>query len=191
MFAGNIGEAQDFPTILSAAEITKKDPNIRWLIVGDGRMAGWVNREIEARGLQNSVLMLGRHPVEMMPSFFKCADVLLLSLKAESIFSMTIPGKLQSYLAAGKPIISMIDGEAARVTRESGAGIVCPAGDAMALAQAVLNMSVMSLYNLQNMGKSGLDYSNREFNRTKLIEKLEKILCEAKIDDINDLEKGF
>ena len=70
LFAGNIGEAQDFPAILAAAERLKDYPGIRWLIVGDGRMAGWVAEEIKARGLEACVSMFGRYPVERMPSFF-------------------------------------------------------------------------------------------------------------------------
>ena len=91
MFAGNIGDAQDFPAILAAAESLKPYSHIRWLIVGDGRMGRWVADEVKRRDLQECVLMLGRHPVERMPSFFKKANALLVSLKDEPIFSMTIP----------------------------------------------------------------------------------------------------
>ena len=70
LFAGNIGEAQDFESILRAAELLKNRPDIRFLIVGDGRQLDWVTREIEFRGLTESVLLLGRHAVERMPEFF-------------------------------------------------------------------------------------------------------------------------
>ncbi|UUZ71754.1 glycosyltransferase family 4 protein [Polaromonas sp. P1(28)-8] len=69
MFAGNIGDAQDFPAILAAAESLKSHAHIRWLIVGDGRLAEWVADEVRRRDLQDCVQMLGRHPVERMPSF--------------------------------------------------------------------------------------------------------------------------
>src|SRR5262249_28120162 len=95
MFAGNIGEAQDFPTILDAAGLLRGRPQARFLIVGDGRMAAWVRDEIARRGLEQQVVMLGRYPVERMPSFYRHADALLVSLKDEPIFAMTIPGKLQ------------------------------------------------------------------------------------------------
>jgi glycosyltransferase involved in cell wall biosynthesis len=86
VFAGNIGDAQDFPSILAAAEKLKSFHGIRWLIVGDGRMAGWVRNEITWRNLSECVFMLGRFPVERMPSFFRHADALLVSLKDESVF---------------------------------------------------------------------------------------------------------
>lgn len=173
LFAGNVGEAQDFPAILNAAEILKDHPGVRWLIVGDGRMAGWVSGEIERRGLQASVLMLGRYPVERMPSFFKHADVLLVSLKDDPIFAMTIPGKLQAYLAAGIPVLAMLNGEGAEVVRNAGAGMTCPAGDHRALAEAVLLLSTMSLVERRTMGMNGAALSREEFGREILIDRLE------------------
>ncbi|MDP4837675.1 MAG: glycosyltransferase family 4 protein, partial [Burkholderiales bacterium] len=80
MFAGNVGEAQDFECILSAATLLKEHSKIRWLIVGDGRMWQWVRTEVELRGLAECVLLLGRHPVERMPEFFLLADAMLVTL---------------------------------------------------------------------------------------------------------------
>jgi colanic acid biosynthesis glycosyl transferase WcaI len=173
MFAGNIGDAQDFPAILAAAESLKQHANIRWLIVGDGRMAQWVAEEIERRGLQSTVLMLGRHPVERMPSFFRHAQALLVSLKDEPIFSMTIPGKLQAYLAADVPIMAMLNGEGAEVVRNASAGLTCASGDHQALADCVLRMSRMSSEERATMGRNAKELSIREFDRATLIGRLE------------------
>lgn len=173
MFAGNIGEAQDFPAILAAAEILQAYTNIQWLIVGDGRMAAWVAEEIRRRNLQGCVHMLGRYPVDRMPSFYKHADALLVSLKDETIFSMTIPGKLQSYLAAGIPILAMLNGEGADVVEMSGSGLTCAAGDYRGLAAAVLKMATMSKVSRNEMGNNGLAVSRREFDRATLIAQFE------------------
>lgn len=181
VFAGNIGEAQDFSAILSAAEILKFESKIRWLIIGGGRRVDWVSSEIKKRDLHNCVLMLGRYPVDRMPSFFKHAKVLLVSLKDEPIFSMTIPSKLQTYLAAGKPVLGMINGEGAMVIKESGSGVVCSAGNATALADSVLKLSAMSTEELEDMGRKGLEYSKREFDRSNLISKLEMMFKQLKI----------
>lgn len=181
MFAGNIGESQDFPAILKTAETLKSHVNIRWLIVGDGRMSDWVAQEIRKRSLQHCVLLLGRFPVERMPSFFKHADALLVSLKDEPIFSMTIPGKLQSYLAAGIPVIAMLNGEGADVVKDAGAGVTCAAGDHAGLAQAVLRISAMSEEERSTMGRNGLAVSAREFDRDTLIDRLEVRLAQLKI----------
>ncbi len=173
MFAGNIGYAQDFPAILAAAESLKSYTHIRWLILGDGRAARWVENEIKQRNLQECVQMLGRHSVDRMPSFFKHANALLVSLKDEPIYSMTIPGKIQSYLAAGIPIIAMLNGEGADVVRNSKSGLICAAGDHVGLAAAVLMLTEMTNEDLENMGRNGLKVSTGEFNREKLISQLE------------------
>lgn len=176
MFAGNIGDAQDFPSILAAADLLRTNSAIRWLIVGDGRLADWVKGEIGRRGLADRVLMLGRFPVERMPSFYRHADALLVSLRDEPLFAMTIPGKLQSYLAVGKPVVAMLNGEGADVVRRSGAGLTCNAGDAAGLAAAVLQLSQASPERLADMGERGRAISAGEFDRDTLIGKLDQWL---------------
>ncbi len=172
MFAGNIGEAQDFPAILDAAEILKNERNIRWLIVGDGRAADWVRLEVVHRELDEQFLLVGQYPVDRMPSFFKHADALLISLKDTPLFAMTIPGKLQSYLAAGLPVLAMLNGEGAKIIRDSGAGLSCPAGDGKSLAAAVLELSGKHADDLAKMGSCGLAVSRTEFQRETQISKL-------------------
>lgn len=173
MFAGNIGEAQDFPAILAAAQALKGHTHIRWLIVGDGRMCDWVKQELAERGLEHSVQLLGRYPVERMPSFFRHADALLVSLKDDPIFALTIPGKLQSYLAAGTPVIAMLNGEGADLVSDAQAGLTCAAGDSAGLAQAVLRLSGMSQTQRVAMGQRGKALYAREFERRALLDRLE------------------
>ena len=123
IFAGNIGDARHYPSILAAADSLKSYAHIRLLIVGDVRMADWVADEISRSNQQDFVLMLGWYPVERMPSFLKHVNALLVSLKDEPIFSMTIPAKFQSYLAAGIPDVAMFNGEGAELVRSSRAGL--------------------------------------------------------------------
>jgi colanic acid biosynthesis glycosyl transferase WcaI len=175
MFAGNVGDAQDFPAILAAAEELKQDDRIRWVIVGDGRMSGWLEQEVEKRGLSDRFLLVGRYPVDRMPSFFKHASALLVSLKDQAIFSMTIPGKLQSYLAAGIPLLCMLNGEGADVVEQAGAGLTCGAGDSHGLANAVLRLAAMTPQERQVMGGNGLAASAAQFDRDRLITQLESM----------------
>lgn len=172
MFAGNIGAAQDFDTILSAAGQLKEYNDIHWVIVGDGRMRPWVEAQIEERGLTKTFHLLGRHPVELMPRFFSLADVMLVTLKREYIFSLTIPAKVQSYLACAKPIIAALDGEGAQVIEESGAGVTCSAENPLALAEAVLKMYRLTKPDLHDMGLRGRRYFEQHFERTLLMERL-------------------
>lgn len=174
MFAGNVGEAQDFGCILSAATLLKGHSNIRWLVVGDGRMSAWVQAEVELRGLAACVLLLGRYPVERMPEFFLQADAMLVTLADQEIFSMTIPGKLQSYLAAGMPIIAALNGEGADVVNSANAGFTCASGHAEGLAEIVLKMANIPLSERQVMGKNGFEYSKREFDRRMVVDLAEK-----------------
>lgn len=176
MFAGNVGEAQDFACILGAAALLKDRKNIRWLIVGDGRMTSWVKTQIDTLGLAHSVILLGRHPVERMPEFFAHADAMLVTLADQEIFGMTIPGKLQSYFAAGMPVIAALNGEGASVIQEAQAGLTCMAGDAAGLADLVVQMSEMPAAERKSMGLNGLYYSRREFDRKMVIDMAESHL---------------
>lgn len=179
LFAGNIGEAQDFPAIIDAADALRDTPNVRWLIVGDGRAATQVREEIARRGLQDRIVLLGRFPLERMPSFFAGADALLVTLRKEPIWSMTIPGKVQSYLAAGKPLLAMLDGEGGRVIEEAGAGLVAPAGDGQALAARVRRMMSLGEDERRAMGQSGASYGHREFGRQQMVDALEGWIAEC------------
>ncbi len=179
LFAGNIGEAQDLSAVLDAAESLKHITSIRWLIVGDGRKSDWLKEEVERRDLQGSVLLLGRFPVKRMPSFYVHADALLVSLKKDPIFSMTIPAKVQSYLMAGIPLVGMLDGEGAKVITEANAGLVCAAGDAGGLAAAILGIRAMSADQRRQLGLNGRAFAQKEFGRDLLMDRLEALLSEA------------
>lgn len=171
LFAGNIGEAQDFPSIIDAAEFAC-DSDIRWLIVGDGRAGSWAREEVHRRGLEGKVLFFGQHPAERMPSFFKHADALLVSLRDAPIFAMTIPGKLQAYLAAGIPVLAMLNGEGAAIIDAAGAGISCQSGDGRALASNALRLAAMSRGERDQMGRRGREYYAANFDRDMLISQL-------------------
>ena len=145
-----------------------------WTIVGDGRMYDWLAAEIDKRGLEKVVRLAGRHPMEKMLEFFQDADALLVNLKDEPIFSMTIPGKLQTYLVTGKPILALLNGEGANLVKDSGCGIACDADDWQCLVDSVQKLSQMSDQERDAMGRKGLLLTETEFDRDKLISKLEK-----------------
>ncbi len=189
LFAGNVGDAQDFPAILDAADHLKHRNDIRWLIAGDGRRLAWVAEQVQARGLEDRLLLLGRFPVERMPAFYAQADALLVSLRKDPTFSMTIPGKLQSYLAAGRPIIGMLDGEGADVIQRAGAGLVCPAGDSVGLAETIQRFAATSPEERRRMGKQGQAYAKAEFDRNTLVSRLLNFMEES--IRLHQLKKEF
>lgn len=180
VFAGNLGDAQDFPTILRAVETLKSEFPLRWIIVGDGRASNWLHEQVAARGLDN-VFLLGRHPLEKMPPLFAAADALLVSLKTNEVFEKTIPGKVQAYLASGKPILAMIEGEAARVIEDAGAGMTCNSGDSDGLASIVRSMAALSPAQHQTMGASGRNFYFENFSKDKLFDRLEKLFRHARL----------
>lgn len=171
VFAGNLGTVQALDTILAAAERLRDERDIRFVLVGSGSREPWLRSEVARRGLGNVVLP-GRFPPETMDGLFAQASALLVTLKRDPIMSLTIPSKVQTYLAAGRPIIAALDGEGARIVVEAGAGIACPAEDPAALAQAVLILRAASPQARARMGAAGREYHDQHYSPHLLTERL-------------------
>jgi glycosyltransferase involved in cell wall biosynthesis len=171
VFAGNLGTVQALETVLAAADLLQKQANVRFFLIGSGSRSEWVRREVQRLGLDN-VQLLGRFAPEAMPSIFAQASALLVSLTSNSIMALTIPSKLQAYLAAGRPIIASLDGEGAAVVENAEAGVTCRAGDAVALADAVRRLQSMSVHELERMGHDGRTYYEMHFEPRMLARRL-------------------
>ena len=172
MFAGNLGIAQSLKTIVKAVAEVRKYP-IHWVFLGDGRQKQWLENTVNDYGLQNNISILGRYPIDNMPTFFNLADVMLVTLKQDPVFAMTVPGKIQSYLKNAKPILSALDGEGASVINESGAGFNVPSDDYMGLAQAAIDMSELSIDELDQMSANAREYYDKNFNVEVLLSQFE------------------
>jgi glycosyltransferase involved in cell wall biosynthesis len=181
MFAGNIGEAQGFDTIVQAARIVlEKNKKIFWVILGDGRKKISIQNQINEYGLNDNFLFLGSYPSNQMPYFFSQSDCLLISLKNDYIFSLTIPSKLQSYMAFGKPIVAALNGDAANIIKNSGCGLVADSEDAESLAKHILTLNTMPTGVLNEMGIKGKEYCKNNFDRASLLITLTELLKESK-----------
>ena len=178
MFAGNIGEAQDFDHTMEAARILKDkgEKDIHFVLVGDGRKRAWVEEYIAEHQLQDTVHWVGRHPLESMGKFFASADVLYFALKDSVIFNLTCPAKLQAYISAGKPVLAMINGDGAEIVEEARCGLVVPAGASDALADAIFKMAKMCSSELDEMGKNGKRYCEENFTLEKNMSVLEGLM---------------
>lgn len=181
MFAGNIGEAQGFKTIVEAAnKVYEENKYIYWIIIGDGRKKEWVEEQINNYGLSDVFLFLGSYPSEKMPYFFSLSDTLLVSLKDDYIFSLTIPSKLQSYMAYGKPILGALNGEPAQIINDANCGLVSNSNDFENLASNVLKMSGYSKKILHEMGENAKKYCEDKFDRKKLLLELNELFLLSK-----------
>ena len=177
VFAGTIGAAQDLETLIAAAKIVKEtDPGIEWVIIGDGRRKEYLMQLAQQEGVDDVCSFTGFFPLEEMPFFFAYADAMLVSLKKELIFALTVPAKLQSYMACGKPVVSALDGEGSRMIEEAGCGLTGPAEDANKLAENVLALSKMTVEEREVLGEKGYQYYQRVFERATVLSQLEKML---------------
>ncbi|MBD5584098.1 MAG: glycosyltransferase family 4 protein [Clostridia bacterium] len=174
LFAGNIGDAQDMPHILEAAKELKGE-GINLIFVGDGRKRPWAEEYVREHGLDN-VCFLGRFPLEAMPRFFEKADLLLLALKDEPIFKLTVPAKLQAYMSAGKPVIAMMNGEGADVVREAECGWSVEAENSHALAEQLRKIAALPESELRRYGNNGKRYCEENYTLGKCMDHLEELL---------------
>lgn len=185
VFAGNIGKAQAVETLVEAAKHLKDKKNIKIVLVGSGSMQEWVRQQKQQYDLDNLILT-GRFPVSQMPLIYKHAEALLVTLRDEKIFSYTIPSKVQSYMSSGRPIIASINGEAARIITEAGAGLTCPAEDSEALVATISQFYNMNPSERDKYGQQGRQYFLENFEMKqqskRLIEILEQRIEQKKAD---------
>ena len=171
-FAGNIGEVQDVQTILGAAELLK-DVSATFHIVGSGSDLERLQQLAERMQLHN-VVFHGRRPLEEMPDFYKKSDAMLITLGADPVLSLTLPGKVQSYMAAGKAVIGAIDGETAAVVAEADCGLCGKSGDAKALAQNIRQF--ITDPQRDRFGANARAYYETHFTKERFMSHLENAL---------------
>lgn len=173
VFLGNLGIAQDMIAVLEAVERIKDILGFKVHFVGDGSMLGEMKRFVSSHKIEDIVVFYGRRPVDEMPKFYKLADACLVSLKANNAVGFTLPSKVQGYMAAGKPIIGMIDGAANDVINESGCGICVQAGDVEGLSQAMKTF-IMAKEKYNDCGQKARNYFVENFSKTKFMKSLEE-----------------
>jgi len=175
MFAGNIGVSQGLEVLLGAAERLRETRDLYWVVLGEGRHAPWLRGEIHRRGL-NNIHLLGQRPSESMPTWFALADALLVTLKPNPVHELTIPSKVQAYMACGRPILASLSGPGAREVEAAGAGFISPPGDAEALAAATMRLYNLPLGERAAMGVRARAHYESNFGREMLIDRLEGAL---------------
>lgn len=172
VFAGNVGVGQAVEVIVEVAELLKDAPNIRFVVFGQGSRWEWMREQVRSRGLSNLHLP-GRFPADTMPGLMQKAGALMVTLANEPIFAMTVPNKVQAYLAVGRPILACLNGEGAfLVEQEAHAGLSVQAQNANALAAAVLHLYQMPAEERNRLGENGRSYFKAHFDHEKLVDEL-------------------
>lgn len=179
VFTGNIGEAQGIDLAIEAAKILKNEP-LHWHFIGNGRQKEKLERLTDSYSLNNVVTFHGFKPEKEIPDYLAQADAALLILKPDPVFEMTIPAKLQTYLACGVPIIGCVSGEGKRIILESNSGLVSEdiSVDALVdVCKKFLNLTEKERIEFKN---NALKYGNENFNKETLLNQLEKYMEEIK-----------
>lgn len=173
MFAGNVGTAQSVETIIYAANEVREDSRIRWHIVGDGSELKSIKKLTYKLGLE-SVIFHGRKSLGEMPELYANADAMLVTLISDPIISMTLPGKVQTYMAAAKPIIASANGETSNTIEMAQCGLCVNAGDYEGLANVIRDFCNMEKF--ETFSANSARYYNQNFRKNIFFEKLERFL---------------
>ena len=177
IFTGNIGQAQGLEILPKTARRLKKshETHVLFVIVGDGRNKESFKTQIHKLGVEDMFLLIERQPPEKIPRLLSCCDAAFLSFMNNPLFSMTIPAKLQSYMACGMPVLAAAEGETKRIVEEADCGICVPIGDEKALGKALGEMEKMDISELKQMGRKGRKYYEERFGKEMQMEKLDEI----------------
>ncbi|OGL30397.1 glycosyltransferase WbuB [Candidatus Saccharibacteria bacterium RIFCSPHIGHO2_12_FULL_41_12] len=175
LFAGNISPAQSFETIIETAKNLKTDglSDINWIIVGDGMSKTWLEEEVKKAGLANSFYFEGMKPVADIPKYNGVADLLVGCLVKSDLLEATIPAKVMSYIASGKPMVLAMDGEVQDlINNKIKCGYVGPTEDSKALTTNIKKIYGLSPKQRSEMGNQARAYHIKHFERNLILNKL-------------------
>lgn len=173
VFAGNIGKVQAVEVLIYAAALLVNEP-VRWHIVGDGSNEDACRTLAASLSLEDRVVFYGRRPLEDMPAIYAMADAMLVSMRDDVSVNDTLPGKVQSYMAAGRPVLGSIAGETAYVISQAQCGFCAPPNNPEAFAQTV--RAFLKAPDRQQMGRNGRAYYDAHFTKQEHMDKLEQLL---------------
>lgn len=178
VFLGNIGMAQDICGLIQAVEQIRELPGFKVHLVGEGSYLNEAKKLVGQKKLERQICFYGRRPYEEMPQFYKIADVCLATLQADSAISLTIPSKVQGYMAAGKPIIAALSGFARDVVEESRSGICVTPGNIDELA-AAMKAFIEDREKYKDCGINARSYYAKHFTKEHFMESLYSLLDET------------
>lgn len=180
VFAGNMGKAQAMDSVIDAAEIISRTNNdVQFVFIGSGVEVDRLKEKVKNLQL-NNVLFHGRKPISEIGPILRLADVLLVHLRDDPLFSITIPSKTQAYMAIGKPILIGVKGDAADLVKSANAGLCCEPENPQSIASAVKNLYEMDKSQLLQMGINAMNYYDRNLSFQTAVDNYIKIFDEVK-----------
>jgi len=180
VFAGNIGKAQAMAAVLKAAKLLEKDcPDVQIVLIGAGVEVESLKKQKEELGL-NNVLFHPRKTVSEIGPILRLADALLVHLKDDPLFRITIPSKTQAYIAIGRPVLVGVSGDAADLVMDAKAGVACQPENPGSIAEAIKKLYNMSPLEREKMGDNGIAFYERNLAFTVAVDKYEDLFSAAK-----------
>lgn len=178
-FTGNIGTAQGLEILPETARILKdRGVAVRFNVIGDGRNKERLEKEVKSLDVEDCFNMVGWQPAKYITEILAASDAAFLSFANNSLFSMTIPAKLQSYMACGCIVLGAVEGESKRIIEEAKCGIASKIGDAMCLAEVISEFGKMSEEEKNVMKKSSLEYCKKHFDKGELMKLMnDRYMC--------------
>lgn len=179
IYTGNISPAQDVDTIIGAAKkcADAEMKDVKFLIVGDGMSRKYFEDQIRENQLEEYFCMEGLHPMEDIPKYTGIADALLGTLKSEGLQDFSIPAKVMSYLAAGRPLLLAMEGEPATIVKDAECGFTSLPGDAEGLFENICKLYKMDESERNKLGENAFRYQQEHFERNKNIDRMLEVIC--------------
>jgi len=174
IYTGNIGKAQNFNNLIKTIEFVNK--SIHWIFVGGGRYKKYFIEILQNKKLIDRVTFVEQVKIDEIPTIVNKASALFISLKNDEIFSKTVPAKLQTYMALGKPIIGALNGEGAKIIIESNCGVVEENYDYLELAKKINNFAIISDSKLAALGKNGKTFYQKNFNSKLRMQQIQNLI---------------
>jgi len=168
IFTGNVGTAQGLDILPKTAKLLKNE-DVKFVIVGDGRYLSTLEKEINDNGVNGKFVLIPRQPAQRIPELLCACGTAFISFQDDPLWTMTIPAKLQSYMACGMPIIAAAQGETRRIIEEADCGMCCNIGDTNALADLIRTMKSVDL---SELGLNSRKYCEEHFNKNNLMDEM-------------------
>lgn len=178
-FAGNVGKAQGLEKVVAAAAKLKDNKNLKFLIVGDGSERINLEKLADELGVSDMFVFVGWVDGSKVAGYIAPCDIMLACLRDNEVLNLVLPAKIQSYMAASKPMIAFMNGEGAKTVTEAKCGFTASAEDEASLCQAIRTAVATDRTELAKMGENGRQYCEKHFDREKIISDLEKYLQDA------------